>query len=47
MGVLVCMGVLKVMYLAGLVLVMALMTACEMALLGTLNSTVPRWTDAG
>ena len=41
-GVLVCNGVLNVTCLAWLVLVMASMTACELALL-----TLLRWTDAG
>ena len=42
-----CRGVLNVICLASLVFVMALMTACEFALLGTLNLTNPKWTDAG
>ena len=42
-----CRGVLKVTLLASLVFVMAYMTACELALFGTLNSTISKWTDAG
>ena len=45
--VLVCKGMLNVTCLAWLVLVMALMTVCELASFGTLNSGIPRWTDAG
>ena len=32
---------------ASLVFMMASMTVWELASLGTLNSTIPRWTDAG
>ena len=42
-----CKGMLNVTCLAWLVLVMASMTVCELALLGTLYSTIPRWTDVG
>ena len=44
-GVWDCMEELKVMYLVLLVLVMASMTAMEVALFGTLNSMILRWTD--
>ena len=42
-----CRAVLKVTCLASVVLVMTSMTAWELASLGTLNSTIPRWMDAG
>ena len=42
-----CRGVLNVTCLAYWVSVMASMTVWEMASFGALNSTIPRWTDAG
>ena len=41
-----CRGVLHVPCLASLVFVVASMTVCELALFGTLNLTIPKWTDA-
>ena len=38
---------LKVTCLASLVFLMASVTACELASFGTLNSTIPKCTDAG
>ena len=47
MGVSDCVGELKVMYLGSLVLVIASMTAVEVASIGTLNLMMLRWTDVG